>query len=90
MDLNGLRYFLLNLDRVALNMRNNNTAVDVFYTATGQHATDGQSRLLFRRQLTPCMIITQVIQAEIQKVFIEKANPERRTPVTAIRRPSSV
>ena len=71
-------------------MRNNDTAVDIFHTATGQHATDGQSRLLFRRQLTPCMIIAQVIQAEIQKVFIEKANLERGTSVTAIRRATSV
>ncbi len=71
-------------------MRNNDTVVGIFHTATGQHVTDVQSRLLFRRQLTPCMIIAQVIQAEIQKVFIEKANPERRAPVTAIRRFPSV
>ena len=71
-------------------MRNNDTAVDIFHTAAGQHVTDVESRLLFRRQLTPCMIIAQVIQAEIQKAFIEKANPERRTPVTAIRCSSSV
>jgi hypothetical protein len=62
----------------------------VFHTAPVQHVRDGENRLPFRRQLTPCTIIGQVIQTEIQKVFIEKANLERGTPVTAIRRVTSV